>query len=141
MNSIDAFKKCCQIIITKYPLSGDDVALCIKKLLPGHRYGRSASGPRAYKYLFDDSGEIICSSDLNYVVGMHALQMAADSNYKKAIIDAFKTQNKINALLRSLRYRLEYDYELNWKMQIITSISDDIHQKNVIDIRIDDFSS
>lgn len=125
MNSHDSFKKWFEKISGNYLLNRYDMALLIKELLPEYSYKRSADGPRAIKYLHDESNKRLFSSGINREVGMYALQMAADTDYKRAIIDSYKTKIKINMLLSKLRDKYRFNIDI--------IISDDI-----IDIRIDD---
>ena len=115
MNSNDAFKKWLEIIRTKEILSRYDMDDCIKELLPGFRYGRSANGPRAIKHLIKESDKfnrVVFSSDINRKVGWHAIQIAADTDYKKAIIEAIDTQREINSILNKLRKKFGFDIEV-----------------------------
>jgi hypothetical protein len=124
MSTLDSFNKWFKII-TKTQLNQSDMNSCINELLPGFSFRRSSQGPRAIKYIYD-SDKAVFSSRLNYEVGMHALRMAANTDYKKAILKAYDTKIEINDLLSDLRQKLNtFD---------IGIIVDD----GKIDIRIDD---
>ena len=125
MNSQDTFKKWFRIITSGIILSWGDMDLLTEELLPGYSFKRSSYGPRAIKYLYDESNNRVFSNGLNRKVGMRALELAADTDYKRAIIDAYKTKIKINMLLSKLRDEYRFNIDI--------IISDDI-----IDIRIED---
>jgi hypothetical protein len=76
---------------------------CIKELLPGFSFRRSSQGPRAIKYIYD-SDKVVFENSLNSEVGMEALRMAANTDYKKAILMAYDTKIKINDLLDNLKH-------------------------------------
>ena len=97
MSTLDLFNKWFKII-TRKQLNWSDMDACIKELLPGFIFRRSSQGPRATKYLYDSDEEVFKSRN-NYEVGMHALRMAANTDYKKAILEAYDTKSKINSLL------------------------------------------
>lgn len=124
MSTLDFFNKWFKII-TETQLDQSDMNLCIKELLPGHSFRRSSQGPRAIKFIYD-SDKVVYKNCLNYEVGMQALRMAANTDYKKAILKAYDTKIKINSLLLDLKQKLNtFD---------IGIIVDD----GKIDIRVDD---
>ena len=117
MDSNDTFLKWFKIITTKGILRWDDMDCCINELLPGYSFSRSAYGPRAIKYIYDDKNKQVFKSNYNYGVGLQALQMAADTDYKKAILAAYDTKKEINYLLRVLKSKLN-------KFDLSTTIKD-----------------
>lgn len=126
MSTLDSFNKWFKIITTK-PLNESDMNSCINELLPGFSFRRSSRGPRAIKYIYD-SDNVIFENCLNFEVGMHALRMAANTDYKKAILKAYDTKIKINNLLSDLRQELNiFDIDIifdNDKIDIRVSDSD-----------------
>lgn len=126
MSELDSFNKWFEIITKGGILDQFDMNLCIKELLPGHSFRRSGHGPRANKFIYSKYDKVVYKNRLNYEVGMQALRMAANTDYKKAILKAYDTKKKINSLLLDLRQELDtFD---------IGIIVDD----GEIDIRLDD---
>lgn len=124
MSTLDLFNKWFKII-TETQLNLSVMDACIEELLPGFSFRRSSQGPKAIKYIYD-SEKVVFESPLNYEIGMYALRMAANTDYKKAILEAYDIKIKINNLLRYLREKLNtFD---------IGIIVDD----GKIDIRVDD---
>ncbi|MBN2266885.1 MAG: hypothetical protein JW725_00900 [Candidatus Babeliaceae bacterium] len=122
MSTLDIFNKWFKIV-TETQLNWNVMDECIEELLPGFSFRRSGHGPRAIKYICD-SDKVVFKSRNNYDVGMHALKMAANTDYKKAILDAYNTKITINSLLHNLRK--------NRKTFDISIIVDD----DTIDIRV-----
>jgi hypothetical protein len=126
MSTLDLFNKWFKIITIKQ-LNWSDMDACIKELLPGFSFRRSSKGPRATKYIYDNGKEVFKSRN-NYEVGMYALRMAANTDYKKAILEVYDTKGNINSLLSDLTQKLnKFDVDI---------IVDD----NKIDIRLHDSS-
>jgi hypothetical protein len=108
----ETFKKCFNAITKSPILSWDEMDWLVETLLPGYSFKRSARGPRATKFLYDESDKMVFNSNLNYKVGLHALELAADTDYKKALIDAYKAKIKINELLKELRNKYDFGIDI-----------------------------
>jgi hypothetical protein len=104
MSTLDTFKKWFNIV-TKTQLNQSDMNSLINELLPGYSFRRSSQGPRAIKYIYD-SDKVVFENRENKEVGMQALRMAANTDYKRAILEAYNTKEKINDLLSGLKEKL-----------------------------------
>lgn len=124
MSTLASFNKWFKII-TETQLSEPVMISCIKELLPGFSFRRSSQGPKAIKFIYD-SDKVVYKNRLNREVGMQALRMAANTDYKKAILKAYDTKSEINNLLSDLRQKFN-----TFDIGIIVD-----HGK--IDIRVDD---
>jgi hypothetical protein len=103
MNSDKLFQEWLEIITTRNPLGWDDMDELTKELLPGYAFKRSSYGPRATKYLYNQDDKQIYSSNYNIDVGMHILELAADTEYKKAMLDVHKAEKEIAKVFSNLR--------------------------------------
>jgi len=112
MNSQDTFIKWFNVITSGRILRWGDMDLLTEELLPGFSFKRSSYGPRANKSLYDKSNNCLFRSGINREVGMYALQRAADTDYKKAILKAHETEQEINNLLYKLKGKLKFDLDI-----------------------------
>ena len=100
MDKLKEFKQFCDLIINRpATLNQFKMVHIVETLLPAYRYGRSASAPRATKYLYDGKNHRIKSAGTNGEIGLKILEVYADSDCKRSIIASIKLGNHINNLL------------------------------------------
>lgn len=118
MSNNETFKKWLEIITAKNPLSWDDMDEITKGLLPGYSFKRSSRGPRATKYLYNQDDKEVYSSNYNIDVGMRILELAADDEYKRALLDVHKAEKEIAKVFSNLRSKYyKQNFEFNATIQ------------------------